>query len=79
MGKDLWRSDSKAPQVRAAIAMNKETGKSDRAVEIEANSGVITIKGVIDSWKDAEKIEQMVQKMPGVKDVIFSGILLKRY
>ncbi|MGA2874356.1 MAG: cytidylate kinase-like family protein [Nitrososphaerales archaeon] len=66
-------------QVRAAIAMNKETGKSDRAVEIEANSGVITIKGVIDSWKDAEKIEQMIQKMPGVNDVIFSGILLKRY
>ena len=66
-------------RVRAAIAMNTETGKSDRAVEIEANSGVITIKGVIDSWKDAEKIEQMVQKMPGVKDVIFTGILLKRY
>src|SRR5208282_4386061 len=38
-------------QVRAAIAKNEQTGKSDRAVEIVANSGVITIKGEVDSWK----------------------------
>ena len=66
-------------QVRAAIAMNKQIGKSDRAIEIEANAGVITIKGQVESLKDAEKIEEMVRKMPGVKDVIFADLMLSHY
>ena len=59
--------------------MDKQIGKSDRAVEIEANAGVIKIKGQVESMKDAEKIEQMVRKMPGVKDVIFADFILNHY
>ena len=59
--------------------MDKQIGNSDRAVEIEANSGVITIKGQVESLKDAEKIEEMVRKMPGVKDVIYTGLMLNHY
>ena len=66
-------------KVRAAIAMDKETGKLDREVEVEASSGVIKIKGQVPSWKDAEKIEEMVRKIPGVSDVVFEGLLLARY
>ena len=66
-------------QVRAAIAMNKETGKLDRDLEVEANSGVIKIKGEVPSWKDAERIEEFVRKIPGVNDVLLEGLLLTRY
>lgn len=56
--------------VRARIAVAKDIGALDRGIEIEANEGVITIGGKVNSLRDAEKIEAMVRDMPEVKDVV---------
>jgi cytidylate kinase len=54
-------------EVRAALAGSK--GISDGGIEIEADRGIITIGGTVGSLKDADKIKELVRKMPGVKEV----------
>ncbi len=54
-------------KVRAELAGNE--GISDTGIEIEADDGVITIEGTADSMMDADKIKELVRKMPGVKEI----------
>ncbi len=54
-------------EVRAALAGSK--GISDGGIEIEADGDVITIGGTVGSLNDADKIKELVRKMPGVKEV----------
>jgi hypothetical protein len=63
--------------LEALIACNKSI--SGR-VEIEANEGVITIKGTVGSSLDADRVQMIVHETPGVKEiksqmlVKFSGV-----
>ncbi len=38
-------------------------------VEIEADGGVVTIRGTVESLFDADKVRMIVRKEPGVKDI----------
>jgi len=52
-------------KVRARIAADRTV--ADGEVEIEAEAGIITIKGTVESSVDADRIRKIVHKMPGVK------------
>ena len=38
-------------------------------VEIEADDGVVTIKGTVGSLGDADRVRMIVREAPGVKDI----------
>jgi osmotically-inducible protein OsmY len=40
------------------------------AIEITVSEGVVTLKGLIDSEKQRQRIEQVVRKTPGVRKVV---------
>jgi len=54
-------------EVSATLAGSK--GIADAGIEIEADGGVITIGGTVGSLEDADKIREIVRKMPGVKEI----------
>jgi cytidylate kinase len=53
--------------VRAIIAARKNI--SDHGVEVEADDGVVTISGTVDSLVDADRIRVAVRKVPGIKEI----------
>ena len=57
-------------EVRAMIALDRSVGASDKGIEVEANDGMITIKGKVSSLSDAEKIRHVPLGLPGVRDVV---------
>jgi osmotically-inducible protein OsmY len=40
------------------------------AIEITVNEGVVILKGLIDSKKQRQRVEQVVRKTPGVKKIV---------
>ena len=54
-------------EVSAVLAGSK--GIADAGIEIEADGGVITIGGTVGSLEEADKVREIVRKMPGVKDI----------
>jgi osmotically-inducible protein OsmY len=40
------------------------------AIEITVSDGAVTLKGLIDSEKQRQRIEQVVRKTPGVKKIV---------
>jgi len=54
-------------EVRAAVA--RDAGNADAGIEIEADGGVITISGTVGSLVEADKIREIVRKMPGVTEI----------
>jgi len=54
-------------EVRARIASDGSV--HDDHVEIDADDGVVTIRGTAHSMADADKIRDLVRQAPGVKDV----------
>jgi cytidylate kinase len=57
-------------EVRAIIASNGASkGFADAGVEIETNGGIVTIGGTVGSLEDADKIRDVVRKIPGVKEI----------
>lgn len=66
--------------IEALIISNKNISSK---VKIEANEGVITIKGTANSSLDADRVQMMVHETPGVKSirsqmrVKFSGVTTK--
>ena len=53
--------------VRAIIAAHKNI--PDHDIKVEANEGVVTIGGVVNSLVDADRIRLVVREVPGVKEV----------
>ncbi len=53
--------------VRAIIATHKEI--SDGNVAIEADEGVVTVRGMVGSLVDADRVRMIVRKVPGVKEI----------
>jgi osmotically-inducible protein OsmY len=53
--------------VRARIAADGSI--ADGEVVIEADGGVVTIRGTAESLGDADKIREIVRQAPGVKEV----------
>ncbi len=54
-------------RVRARIASDERI--ADGEIEIEANGGVITIKGTAQSSVEADKIREVVLQTTGVKEI----------
>jgi len=54
--------------VRAIIATH--THISDREIEVDAEDGVVTLGGTVDSIVDADRVKIIVGDIPGVKEVI---------
>jgi len=54
-------------EVRSTIAANG--GINDSKIEVDADDGVIILKGMIHSTAEADKIREVVRKIPDVKDV----------
>ena len=54
-------------EVKALIAAHK--GISALGVEIEADAGIVTIGGTVESVADADKIREIVRTTPGVKEI----------
>ena len=54
-------------ELRGRIASDRSIQDDD--VEIEADDGVITIRGTAHSLADEEKIRELVRQAPGVRDV----------
>ena len=70
---DRLRNDlGLASALRAKIAVDKTTCKSDRQVEITASDGVVTIGGKVDSISDADSMERVIRGEPRVKSVIIA-------
>lgn len=66
-------------EVRAIIASNSEVQNiDDVGVEIKAEEGVITISGTVGTLDDADKIRDIVRKVPGVTG-INSRMQLRHY
>lgn len=61
-----------AGAVRAKIALDKATGNSDRELEITSRAGVVTIGGRVDSLAVAERMEGIIRREPGVRDVVIA-------
>ena len=57
-----------AAGVRARIA--QESGVGDEDIEIEAEDGVITITGSVNSLTDADRLREFVRGLPEVSDVV---------
>jgi len=57
-----------ATDVRAKIA--SEAGVRDDEIEIDADSGIITISGAVPTTDDADKIRETVQRHPLVKGIV---------
>ena len=55
-------------EVRAQIAAHRAIEDTD--IEIEANCGVVTIKGIADSDCEASWIADVVSQTPGVREII---------
>ncbi len=53
--------------VRAIIAADEST--ADAEVEVEADDGIVTIWGRLQSMEDIDRINEIVRKVPGVKEV----------
>lgn len=56
-----------AAKVRAALRLNPDTSKVQ--IAIEADSGVVTLSGIVDSNEQRRNAEQIAAGVPGVKDV----------
>jgi cytidylate kinase len=54
-------------EVRAIVATNKSIAGS--GLEVEANGGIITLTGTVESLQDADKIREIVAVVPGVKAI----------
>jgi len=54
-------------EVRAKIA--SDGGINDEGVEVEADDGVVTLRGAVPSLADADKIREVVRQVPSVKDI----------
>ena len=54
-------------EVRAKIAADGSI--KDDGLEIDAHEGVITIGGTVHSLEDADRVRELVRKMPAVKDI----------
>lgn len=65
-----------ASEARAAIAADE--GVADAGVEVEADGGVVTLRGTVGSLADADRIRETVRKMQGVRDVN-SQMQVRRY
>ena len=57
-----------AADIRARIAQDSSIGDED--IEIEADGGVITITGSVNSLQDADILREFVRKLPRVSDVV---------
>lgn len=66
----IWNDLALSCSARAKIAVDKNIGTRDRGIELEANDGVVTIGGKVDSHYDAERLEEMIRQMPDVRDVV---------
>lgn len=53
-----------------AIIANTRSIDGGEDVDIEANGGVVIIKGTVASLADADRVRILVRKTPGVKDII---------
>ncbi len=59
-----------ATEVRALLACNAvKNGVADAGIEIDAADGVVTISGTVSSSEDADKTQQVITAVPGVKQV----------
>jgi hypothetical protein len=57
-------------EVRAVIAANVSSKNiADAQIDIKADKGFVTILGIVDSSRDADKIEKIVRSIPGVEDI----------
>jgi cytidylate kinase len=54
-------------EVRAIVATNK--GVADSGLEVEADGGVITLRGTVESMQDADRIREIVKAVSGVKSI----------
>ncbi|MCL4538277.1 MAG: cytidylate kinase family protein [Bacteroidetes bacterium] len=57
-------------EARGVVACDAaRKGVADAGVEIEAESGIVTISGTVASLEDSDRIRELVSKVPGVKAV----------
>jgi len=56
-----------AREVRARIGLAPDI--ADDRVEVEASDGVVTISGTVRTGGDVEKVQALVEKLPGVRRV----------
>jgi len=57
-------------EVRAIIAANAASKNiADARVEVEADNGVVIIRGTVESLGDADNIREIVKTIPGIKEI----------